>query len=600
MGTYRNPDIIINTDGDASSIRQDSARLSKAISSIGKELSNFAKVNKAREKANWDIYRKNSEASLSVQEDIVSLGLKKGLDEESLRQSAKSIMSDYANAKIRLEQSTGYYDGYENDRALVANTKSLLKNIPDLFSSMSLNVELYQEAYRNKGGFGSKPGQINPRFTDPRFAAGIDIANNRPGANGSIGWEPSYSPESGWQFFQVMKGPSIQEANRKMYEETGDEKYLDAGDEYKLSYTEVKNNLDSPERGEYYNTTYLINPDIKTSIKDIKEEILDDETGQPQEKFFNTKIIQRPTSIEGASGDEIADEKSFKLNEYANLLKSSSDSWVNLMTLGGKEEVAAWIETASNTPIVTKKKVDGKWQYSFNPFITKEDGSIDRDANGLPIRGDEVQLGIEDGYFNTDYNEENSSRNGYSKEDYKNLQEMALQHLLYESNGIQGNSVNRNEPLSKAYKAKLGPPETETPRKLTITERKALNKEEVINQAIGEMPTEFVIKDLTSSSEKDVIASLEQSPKKVIESLSEKYPDFNFIDPENGMTEDFITVQSKYNGRKTKIEVNDGESDNEGHYKDMVEWMVENSEPIGELGLKQQLESVLPNKSVVE
>ncbi len=140
MGTYRNPEIIIDTDGGLSSIRRNQAKTSAAISSIGQELRKASDRNRARKAANWNIYRKNSEASLAIQEGIVSEGLKKGLDEETLRNQSKDMMSKFANAKIRLEQSTGYYDGYESDKAYVENTKQTLNNLPDLFSSMSLNV----------------------------------------------------------------------------------------------------------------------------------------------------------------------------------------------------------------------------------------------------------------------------------------------------------------------------------------------------------------------------------------------------------------------------------------------------------------------------
>lgn len=475
MGTYRNPEIIIDTDGGLSSVRRNQAKTSAAISSIGQELRKASDRNRARKATNWNIYRQNSEASLAVQEGIVSEGLKKGLDEETLRNQSKDMMSKFANAKIRLEQSTGYYDGYEADKAYVENTKQTLNNLPDLFSSMSLNVNEYENAIKSKG-LGSNSGQINPRFTEPQFAIMTDIANNRPGVSGSVSWRREYTPESGHQWFQVAKGSSIKDANMKMYEETGDKKYLDAGDEYVLSYTQIRDNQRNSDGNIYNETTYIKNPSIMSSedgLGKILSSTVINETGELKEDMYTTDYFERETSIEGMEGKEIAKRVSPNIEKIAQTINPTVDTWANLMTRYGPDTLSAYIETATEA-----REVDGVTKF-FSPTIMKDSkGNIMRDSEGK-IMTTEKQIGGEEGYFEVDYNSENSKRNGYSEEDYKDIQELIQYDLLRRTGALSSGVIQRDEQRSQSYKSELKPKTPETP---TEEQRKVSYKKRLIDE----------------------------------------------------------------------------------------------------------------------
>jgi len=475
MGTYRNPEIIIDTDGELSSIRRNQAKTSAAISSIGQELRKASDRNRARKAANWNIYRQNSEASLAVQEGVVSEGLKKGLDEETLRNQSKDMMSKFANAKIRLEQSTGYYDGYEADKSYVENTKQTLNNLPDLFSSLSLNVNEYENSMKSKG-LGSGSGQINPRFTEPQFAIMTDIANNRPGVSGSVSWRREYTPESGHQFFQVAKGSSIKEANMKMYEETGDKKYLDAGDEYVLSYTQIRDNQRNSDGNVYNETTYIKNPSIMSKedgLGKILSSTVINDTGDLKEDMYTTDYFERETSIKGMEGKEIAKKVSPNVEKIAQTINPTVDTWANLMTRYGPDTLSAYIETATEA-----REVDGVTKF-FSPTIMKDSkGNIMRDSEGK-IMTTEKQIGGEEGYFETDYNSENSKRNGYSEEDYKDIQELIQYDLLRRTGALSSGVIQRDEERSISYKSQLKPKTPETP---TEEQRKVSYKKRLIDE----------------------------------------------------------------------------------------------------------------------
>ena len=461
MGTYRNPEIIIDTNGELSSIERNRAKTSMAISSIGQELRKASERNRARKATNWNIYRQNSEASLAVQEGIVSEGLKKGIDEDTLRNQAKDMMSKFANAKIRLEQSTGYYDGYEADKSYVENTKQALNTLPDLFSSMSLNVDEYENSMKSKG-LGSNAGQINPRFTEPQFAIMTDIANNRPGVSGSVSWRREYTPESGHQWFQVAKGSSIKDANMKMYEETGNKKYLEADDEYVLSYTQIRDNQRNSDGNIYNETTYIKNPSIMAKeggLGDIlSKTVVDDTTGELKEDMYTTDYFERETSLEGMQGKEIAKRVSPNVDKIDQIISPTSDTWANLMTRNGPDTLSAYIETAAEA-----REVDGITKFFYPSIMRDSNGKIMKDSEGNVMLGGEKQVGGEEGYFETEYNAENSKRNGYSNENYKEIQELIQYDLLKRTGALSSGVIQRDEQRSQSYKSQLKPKTPTTP-----------------------------------------------------------------------------------------------------------------------------------------
>jgi|11BtaG_2_1085332.scaffolds.fasta_scaffold00260_8 hypothetical protein len=520
MGTYRNPEIIIDTDGEISSTRRNQAKTSAAISSIGQELRKASDRNRARKAANWNIYRQNSEASLAVQEGIVSEGLKKGLDEETLRNQSKDMMSKFANAKIRLEQSTGYYDGYEADKAYVENTKQALNNLPDLFSSMSLNVNEYENSIKSKG-LGSNSGQINPRFTEPQFAIMNDIANNRPGVSGSVSWRREYTPESGHQWFQVAKGSSIKDANMKMYEETGDKKYLDAGDEYVLSYTQIRDNQRNSDGNIYNETTYIKNPSIMSKedgLGEILSSTVINDTGELKEDMYTTDYFERETSIEGMEGKEIAKRVSPNVEKIAQTINPTVDTWANLMTRYGPDTLSAYIETSTEAI-----EVDGVTKF-FSPTIMKDSkGNIMKDSEGNVMLGPKKQIGGEEGYFETDYNSENSKRNGYSEEDYKDIQELIQYDLLRRTGALSSGVIQRDEERSKSYKDQLKPSTTKTTKEPKMWELKVMRKEETIESVVDKL------KEFNKVIEKPVPMSSGASSTKVFESIEKRRSDVNKI-----------------------------------------------------------------------
>ena len=480
MGTYRNPEIIIDTNGELSSIERNRAKTSMAISSIGQELRKASDRNRARKATNWNIYRQNSEASLAVQEGIVSEGLKKGIDEDTLRNQAKDMMSKFANAKIRLEQSTGYYDGYEADKSYVENTKQTLNTLPDLFSSMSLNVDEYENSMKSKG-LGSNAGQINPRFTEPQFAIMTDIANNRPGVSGSVSWKREYTPESGHQWFQVAKGSSIKDANMKMYEETGNKKYLEADDEYVLSYTQIRDNQNNSDGNIYNETTYIKNPSIMAKeggLGDIlSKTVVDDTTGELKEDMYTTDYFERETSIEGMEGKEIAKRVSPNVDKIDQIISPTSDTWANLMTRNGPDTLSAYIETASES-----REVDGENKFFYKPIMRDSNGRIMKDSEGQVMLGDEKQVGGDEGYFETEYNAENSKRNGYSNEDYKEIQELIQYDLLKRTGALSSGVIQRDEQRSQSYKSQLKP---KTPTTPSEGEREGSYKKRLIDENLN-------------------------------------------------------------------------------------------------------------------
>ena len=428
MGTYRNPNIIVNTD--ARIVPQNSG--SSIISDMGSELRKAAAANKARRDANWASYKRNNELALAYEEDFISQGLKEGLDRQQLEGQASVLMRNYAAALNKDSQATGPYEGYEENARFIFQTKQALKDVPSVFSAMSLNVEEYGKALTEKGQ-GSAPGQVNYRFTDPLYAAMVDIANNKPGSSGKVSWDVVYTPESGHQWFQVAKGEDIKRLNEQMYKSTGNKKYLDAGDEYRVSYTEIARAQEDSDGNINDNTTFMTNPNIMSDLKDgiAAGNFIDEETGTIAERFQNTKLITRGSSIEGDGGEEVAVQTSPNIEAIKSdpRFRSLVKTYANTQTRYGPNTLSAYIETATK-----QKNINGETLF-FYPD---------------PVSGENIQVGNDEGYFELDQSEENAQRNGYSEKDYNSILGLVEHDLLNRIGAFSAGTVQRDDTRTKA------------------------------------------------------------------------------------------------------------------------------------------------------
>jgi hypothetical protein len=468
MGTYRNPHMVVTTDAQVAT--QNSG--SSIISDMGSEIRKAAAVNKARRDANWASYKANNEKALGFEQDFIAEGIKNGVDRQQLEEQASGIMRKYAAALNKDSQATGPYEGYEENARFIFQTKQMLKDLPNSFSAMSLNVEEYGDALLNSGQ-GSDPGQVNYRFTDPRYAAMYNIAKNKPGASGKVSWKTMYSEESGWQWFQVAKGEDIKRINQQMYKSTGDKKYLEDGDEYAVSYTEIKRAQDDADGNKYDNQTFMTNPSIMNDLKPqiTAANLIDEETGLVDKRFQKEKFIVRQTTVEGDVGKEVAvqtspDTEAIKKDpRFRALVKT----WAGSLTRFGPNTLSAYIETATK-----QKNVNGETLF----FYTSPEGK-------------DIQVGKDEGYFDIDQSEENSKRNGYSEKDYNTVLGLIENDLLNRIGAFSSGTIERDDTRTKALnveqRARQAAGRGGKPQKWQLI---AKNQQNTINSAMEKLKDE--------------------------------------------------------------------------------------------------------------
>ena len=537
MGTYRNPNIVVNTN--ARIVPQNSG--SSIISDMGSELRKAAVTNKARRDANWASYKQNNETALAYEENFISQGLKEGLDRQQLEEQASVLMRNYAAALNKDSQATGPYEGYEENARFIFQTKQALKDVPSVFSAMSLNVEEYSEALTKKGQ-GSNPGQVNYRFTDPLYGAMVDIANNKPGSSGKVSWEVIYTPESGHQWFQVAKGEDIKRINEQMYKSTGNKKYLEDGDEYRVSYTEIARAQEDSDGNINDNTTFMTNPNIMSDLKEgiASGNFIDDSTGTIAERFQKTKLITRGSSIEGDGGQEVAVQTSPNIEAIKSdpRFRSLVKTYANTQTRYGPNTLSAYIETATK-----QKNINGETLF-FYPD---------------PASGKNIQVGNDEGYFELDQSEENAQRNGYSEKDYNSILGLVEHDLLTRIGAFSAGTVQRDDTRTKALAVERRARETAnsgttTPRYV----REGKRRKNLINTSLESLANE----DLTFEKR---VAAFEQN----LAGISQKAGvDFSFYPAKDGKP-DRISV-----GKKKLVKIKEEVLDKDNNVAKQAEYNV--------------------------
>jgi len=557
MGTYRQPASLVDIQSGKMA-RQAIERGFKGLEKIA-----AASIKQAEKRAKQEEEYKKAEKGIWEKSAIMlakgnSLVEKNRIDGASLGTGVKMVTDDIAKARIENLRLSTNDPRYQENLAVIGNGMQFLDGLNSTLEGGVYYEQTVQDAIQN--GVGYAPGQIAPGSATAEWLE----ANSQ-----------TDKIDMGWNFsFEVRK------------EDDGIYKLYNIG---KKGESVIVNPIQAMSKDDEDISTmnygaFRVNPDPS---KDTKEILVDQgvlgKDGAISDRYTTTeqKVI----------GGKVYNVTTNNLEELTDVSNSAADvAAEEIISNGGESMVDTVRMVGKRNPDNPDSKA---WGYEFpevdenNNYVRNSDGTI-KIGKWRQITDDNGEI-VQDASF--------PSETGRVDPEQYDLFMQMIRARTAADNGLF--APQRRELDGVATRAYQKSTEGEKPGKLTITERKALNTDNVITQAIDEMPTKFPIKDLTSSSKEDVIAKLEQSPKKVIESLSGMYPDFIFSNPEDGPIEDLITVESKYNGRKTKIEVNDREADNTLHYEDMVKWMKENAEPSGELRLKQQLESVLPNKSIV-
>ena len=540
---------------------------------------------------------------VAVQKQIAGIVIPKesAYGEVDIANQMKGLVSTYTADSLAIKQGTATDEQVKRSVAL----DNYFTNMGETFGTMSYVVDEFIKTKNTKGTDGKQEGSIDLSSLDPRFSELINVLDPNSTAEGNVSLDVSYK-DGKVQTYQVVKSEAIREENRRLYESEEDpelkKQYLDENgeisDTYKLSYDEIKNFVNNKN-----NNTYLVGnqfstvPGVSSVVDYAKTNEIIEKDGSPKADYMSQVPFQKTITQNGRR--VVVDVTRPEVNKIAGALKAESNALTRLMFGGGENSAYASFVKA-NFDKFKGSTIDKDGNIMVTLLKRNEAGDYEIDENGNYIPEDSpTEIGsssLSGGRFNmrTGVGNENL---GMTKEDFDKAnrftQDVAMMNLNL--NGASKEKINKTatNEINK-------PPETLKERKLTITERKALNTEKVIVNAIDEMPTIFTSKDLTSGTKADILDIFNKDLDEAVPELSKAYPDFEFEEVQT-ITGDYINIKSKYNNKtlkKLRIDRPTDAGDIES-YDEMIKFMNKNLEPTGELELKQQLESVLPNTSVV-
>ena len=440
MGAYDNPDVNVGID------RQSGRMIGQAIAGIGQQIGGAVsqraekiaaaekelaerkrkEAEQARIKAeqNWRIHKEVESQRTQTVINFDNTLKSNNIDMDSLNGSFKTVIDDLYNAKDRLAQSRGDYEGRKEDEAMIRNNTAFIQGLGENFENMQLLTSTWKEKFKLRNA----PGGIDDSATDPLFAAMMNIGEgNGQGINGgSVGWESRTGPGGKVQLYQVARSEKIRQLNWENGGKVG--KLEDASDVYELSYDQVSGFLNDDDNNPNTFGPYSLVPDGGGErSKDLKGLGVTADGGgitQPDENGVGG-YMSKGTEYEQTDGRGTymeqktwPDTKKIK-SAIGPTAKSSAQAELGL----GGSSITANSNIRANAQSRVGEIVDGK-------FVIKKDGSItqyyftdvgdgSRDGEGQLITQNEVVLGdSENGLMTQDNETGTEETDGYSAEEH--------------------------------------------------------------------------------------------------------------------------------------------------------------------------------------
>jgi len=409
----------------------------------------------AREKANWEYRQSTLNSAAQLQAGIITTGLEKGVNRESLIQQTNKMVEQLANAKIRLGTADGPYEGSEWDEKFVSNTQSEIATIGDTFSALLYVDEQYNEKMQSKGA-GDAEGMIDMTQTDPLFAISQDIANPNMDTQGKVSWEWEYSEDGGGEWFRVTEGPAVEETYKRLYKETGSSQYLNPDGSiktrHKTSYTQNKNALNNANGDENnYGNQMATVPGLSGMNKELQDLKIMGNDNLLSKNLF--EVSQKVAS----DGFTVYDKDVPKYNDIKRSIESFTNAEANLIAGSLNDGTGVSFLNSRSAKIAGMKKDS---QGMLEMEVPREEGGefvVDNDGNLVMETVKFGSDGLKGGRYVRDYTEDRAATKGYEQEDWKNLKRAYLWIKMSEMKATKPGKeeINKSETANNISKAKL-------------------------------------------------------------------------------------------------------------------------------------------------
>ena len=378
----------------------------------------------AREKTNWQYRQSTLNAAAQLQAGIISTGLEKGVNRESLIQQTNKMVEQLANAKIRLGTADGPYEGSEWDEKFVSNTQSEIASIGDTFSSLLYVDEEYNKRMQDKG-VGNAEGMIDMSQTDPFFAISQDIANPNMDTQGKVSWEWEYSEDGGGEWFRVTEGPAVEEVYKELYRETGSSQYLNSDGsirtKHKTSYTENKNALNNANGDENnYGNQMATVPGLSGMNKELQDLKI-----MGTDNLLSADLFEMSQKV-ASDGFTVYDKPVPKYNDIKRSIESFTNAEANMIA-GSLNDGTGVSFLNSRAAILAGMRKDSQGMLEME--VPREEGGefvVDNDGNLVMETVKFGSPGLKGGRYVRDHTKDRAATKGYEQEDWNNLKRAYL------------------------------------------------------------------------------------------------------------------------------------------------------------------------------
>jgi len=405
--SYRNPRLVVDTRlGDAFV-----DYVKDVEQSITQTTVNYAQIARKNKEKNFELRKKINQYESDIDKNLAKVAVKNNMDYQSLIGGVQGTVDNLAQSKMRYNAATDYYEGMEEDEALIKSTEMFLSvGLEQQLGATSSIFESYDKAILDNGMDG-KGGAVSSIGMDPKFQVFIDA--QKP--NNNVDAKIRYEIVDG-DVLYITEGKAIEELNKA----NGIE-----GDSYTISSKNLLNQTLADGASPYNYGVFTVIPSMMggdvegeaNMTKSLQEEgILGRDGNFTKDYVKDYGTYMKSEQIDGyGKVPVIANKRAVDIDAASAMLQTSTNARVNTLLGFRGDEIYDYVRTNSK-----KIEKDGETYFSHRPV----EG---RDENGNVKRGEEILIS-ENELANRNYRE--FGKTGYSEDVINAVQKIGLDDAL--------------------------------------------------------------------------------------------------------------------------------------------------------------------------
>lgn len=427
--SYRNPRLVVDTKlGDAFI-----DYVKDVEQSVTQTTVNYAQVAKKNREKNFELRKKANQYQSDVNKNLAKVAVKNNVDYQSVISGTQKTVDNLAQAKMRYNAATSYYDGMEEDEALINSTEMFLSSgLEQQLGAQAAITDAY-EKFMLENGMDGKGGAISSSI-DPRFQVVMEAQNPNNNIDANLRYEMV-----GGDTLLIAEGKEIEELNKAKGIE---------GNSYTISLKSLYQQTTAKGASPYDYGSFAVIPSIMGGnvdgvpdlTKSLKEEgVLGRDGNFTKDYLKDYGTYMKSEEVKGyGKVPVIANKRAVDIDAASSMLQPSTNARINTLFGFKGDEVYDYVRTNSK-----EVEIDGKTYFAHEPV----EG---RDENGNVKRGEEILI-LEDDIANRNY--EKFGKTGYSDDVMKAVQKIGLDDALKRT-GALNNPIETTKEAPASMKQK--------------------------------------------------------------------------------------------------------------------------------------------------